>query len=167
MHTLGASGYGSVGEKMVAQRTFPGVGEWIARGATTLWECWNGGGSHNHHMFSDLSSFMYKYIAGISPDENAPGFSHIIFRPALDGGLTSAHGDHGSMRGKVAIDWRKENGAAYITLTVPFGSTATLYLPESYAGKLCENGEAVAFETDGGKAKFSFVSGVYELKAEL
>ena len=71
------------------------------------------------------------------------------------------------MRGKIAIDWRKENGNAYITLTVPFGSTATLYLPESYAGKLCENGEIVACETDGGKAVFRFVSGVYELKAEI
>ena len=167
MHTLGASGYGSVGEKMVAQRTFPGVGEWIARGATTLWECWNGGGSHNHHMFSDLSSFMYKYIAGISPDENAPGFSHVIFRPAVDGGLTSAHGDHMSMRGKVAIDWSKENGSTDITLTVPFGSTATLYLPEAYAGKLTENGEALACEIEGGKAAFRFVSGIYALKGNV
>ncbi len=165
MHSLGASGYGSVGEKMVAQRTFPGVGEWIARGATTLWECWNGGGSHNHHMFSDLSSFMYKFIAGISPDENEPGFSHVIFRPAVDGDLTSAHADHESMLGKVAIDWKKENDKTYITLTIPVGAHGTLYLPENYAEKLCENGVALPCETVNGKSVFTFASGCYTLEA--
>jgi alpha-L-rhamnosidase len=165
MHTLGATGYGSVGEKMVAQRTFPGVGEWIARGATTLWECWNGGGSHNHHMFSDLSSFMYKFIGGISPDENEPGFSHIIFRPAVDGDLASAHADHESMRGKVAIDWAKEDEKTTITLTVPFGTHGTLYLPESYAGKLSENGAVLPFVLENGKSVFQFASGVYTLEA--
>ena len=165
MHTLGATGYGSVGEKMVAQRTFPGVGEWIARGATTLWECWNGGGSHNHHMFSDLSSFMYKFIGGISPDENAPGFSHIIFRPAVDGDLTSAHADHESMRGKVAIDWAKDGEKTSITLTVPFGAHGTLYLPESYAGKLSENGAVLPCSVENGKSVFTFASGIYTLEA--
>ncbi|MBR5188241.1 MAG: alpha-rhamnosidase, partial [Clostridia bacterium] len=150
---------------MIAQRTFPGVGEWISRGATTLWECWNGGGSHNHHMFSDLSSFMYKYIGGISPDENAPGFSHIILRPAVDGGLTSAHADHESMLGKVSIDWRKENEETIIDFTVPFGAKATLYLPEAYAGKLSENESVIPCSIQDGKAVFEFVSGTYSLKA--
>ena len=165
MHTLGATGYGSVGEKMVAQRTFPGVGEWIARGATTLWECWNGGGSHNHHMFSDLSSFMYKFIGGISPDENAPGFSHIIFRPAVDGDLTSAHADHESMRGNVAIDWAKADGKTSVKLTIPFGTHGTLYLPESYAGKLSEDGTALPCSVENGKSVFTFASGTYTLEA--
>ena len=165
MHTLGASGFGSVGEKMIAQRTFPGVGEWISRGATTLWECWNGGGSHNHHMFSDLSSFMYKYIGGISPDENAPGFSHIILRPAVDGGLTFAHADHESMLGKVVIDWRKEDGKTEISFAIPFGATATLYLPEAYAGMLSENGTAIPYTVKDGKAEFFFESGSYSLLA--
>ena len=52
-------------------------------------------------------------------------------------------------------------------LLVRCSKRQTLYLPESYAGKLCENGEAVAYETDGGKAVFRFVSGVYELAAKI
>jgi alpha-L-rhamnosidase len=62
MNTLGDMGYADVGIRMITQETFPSFKRWIDMGATTLWECWNGGGSHNHHGFSDVSAFMYKYI---------------------------------------------------------------------------------------------------------
>lgn len=144
MHTLGAMGEGNIGHTMVAQRTFPGVGEWIARGATTLWECWNGGGSHNHHMFSDLSSFLYKYVGGISPDEKEPGFVHTILRPAVDCGMESARALHESMHGEVLCDWAKKDGKLTLSVKVPFGCRATLYLPAKYAETLTENGTSIS-----------------------
>ncbi|MDX1359432.1 MAG: family 78 glycoside hydrolase catalytic domain, partial [Clostridia bacterium] len=88
MHTLGDTGHGDIGFRMLSQRTFPSPKRWIDLGATTLWECWNGGGSHNHHMFSDISAVFYKYLAGIKPDENEPGFRNIIMQPDLNCGLT-------------------------------------------------------------------------------
>ena len=140
MHSLGSMGYGNVGHTMLAQRTFPGVGEWISRGATTLWECWNGGGSHNHHMFSDMSSFLYKYVAGIAPDEEAPGFRRVLFRPAISCGMKYAKASHESMYGKVACAWKNEDGKLALTLSIPFGSEGVVYLADAYAEKLCENG---------------------------
>ncbi len=165
MNSLGSLGYGDIGTKMLRQRTFPGVAEWIARGATTLWECWNGCGSHNHHMFSDLSSFMYKYIGGISPDENVPGFRHIIFRPAIDSELTSAKALHESMHGTVLCDWEKNDGKIRVCIEVPFGTYATLYLPKEYANKLHENGVVLPCKPEDEKAIFTFVSGKYILEA--
>ena len=41
------------------------------------------------------------------------------------------------------------------------------YLPEDYAGKLTENGEALDCAIEGGKAAFRFMSGVYELKGNV
>jgi alpha-L-rhamnosidase len=140
MHSLGAMGYGSVGHKMLAQRTFPGVGEWLSRGATTLWECWNGGGSHNHHMFSDMSSFLYKYVAGIAPDENAPGFRRICFRPAVLCGMPSAAARHESMHGEVACAWENGEERRTLSLKIPFGCEGTVYLDDAYAETLYENG---------------------------
>lgn len=140
MHTLGAMGYGNVGHKMLAQRTFPGVGEWISRGATTLWECWNGGGSHNHHMFSDMSSFLYKYVAGIAPDEEAPGFRRVLFRPAISCGMKHAEASHESMYGKVACAWKNEDGALSLALSIPFGCEGIVYLADEFADVLTENG---------------------------
>ncbi len=164
MNALGSAGYGDVGTKMLRQRTFPGVAEWIARGATTLWECWNGGGSHNHHMFSDLSSFMYKYIGGISPDEKEPGFRHIHFRPAIASELTHAKAEHESMHGAVLCDWEKHDGKIKVSLEVPFGCHATLYLPEEYAGKVKEDETVLPCVVENGKAVFAFESGKYTIE---
>ncbi|MBR7082812.1 MAG: hypothetical protein IKI51_02225, partial [Clostridia bacterium] len=136
MHSLGAAGKNDVGYAMIAQRTFPGCQRWIDLGATTLWECWNGGGSHNHHMFSDLSAFMYKYIGGISPDENEPGFKHTILRPAISSSLESAMSEHESMYGEVKCFFAKRDGKLSINVKVPFGCSATLYLPEEYLDTL-------------------------------
>ena len=163
MHSLGAAGEGSIGCRMLAQRTFPGCQRWVDLGATTLWECWNGGGSHNHHMFSDLSAFMYKYIGGISPDENAPGFRHTLLRPAVDSGFTSACAEHESMYGTVKCDWSVEGETARIELQIPFGCAATLYLPESYAGKLSENGAPLPCRIQENKAVYEIVSGAHLL----
>jgi alpha-L-rhamnosidase len=165
MNALGSSGYGDIGTKMVLQRTYPGVAEWINRGATTLWECWNGGGSHNHHMFSSLSSFMYKYIAGIAPDENEPGFRHVIFRPAIDSELTSAKASHESMLGTVLCDWAKDGESIRVNIEVPFGAHGTLYLPERFADKVTFGGEKLSCKTEKGKAVLEFVSGKYEVIA--
>ena len=145
MHTLGSMGEGNIGHRMLAQRTFPGCQRWIDLGATTLWECWNGGGSHNHHMFSDISSFLYKYVGGISPDETEPGFAHTILRPAIDSGMESASATHESMYGEVACHWSNKDGQVSIQIKVPFGCHATLYLPKKYMDILNENGIS-AFE---------------------
>ena len=166
MHALGAAGEGNVGCRMLAQRTFPGCQRWVDLGATTLWECWNGGGSHNHHMFSDLSAFMYKYIGGISPDENAPGFRHTFFRPAVDSGLTRARARHESMYGTVLCDWENADGKVRIRLNVPFGCTATLYLPQKYLESVSDGGKTLKGSLSGREAAFELSSGAYELTAK-
>ena len=143
MHSLGSMGEGNVGHRMLAQRTFPGCQRWIDLGATTLWECWNGGGSHNHHMFSDVSSFLYKYVGGISPDENEPGFVHTILRPSVDCGMESAIASHDSMYGEVLCDWAKKDDKLSLSVKIPFGCHATLYLPTNYAETLTENGTPI------------------------
>ena len=150
MHSLGAAGKNDVGYRMIAQRSFPGCQRWIDLGATTLWECWNGKGSHNHHMFSDLSAFMFKYIGGISPDEDEPGFRHVIFRPALTSGTESAMSVHESMFGEVKCYFAVRDGKLTLNLKVPFGCRATLYVPEDVAGRLKENGSPLAEEFDCG-----------------
>ena len=168
MHSLGRAGKGKVGEAMIAQRTFPGCQRWIDLGATTLWECWNGGGSHNHHMFSDLSSFLYKYVGGIEPDDDAPGFKHTVMRPAIDCGMEYAEASHESMFGTVACRWEHRDGKYAIHAEVPFGCTATLCLPAHFEGKLSEGGTDVrkTFECScDGEYKTELKGGSYDFTA--
>jgi len=165
MHTLGDTGNGSIGFRMLAQRTFPSPKRWIDLGATTLWECWNGGGSHNHHMFSDLSAFMYKYVGGISLDENEPGFRHIIFRPAVDCGLSYAKASHDSMHGPIVCNWENNDGKISIQLEIPAGTSATLIIPEEYLESLADESEPLTGKAAKGKALFELTSGSYRLSS--
>ena len=159
MHALGASGHGDIGCRMIAQRTFPGCQRWMDLGATTLWECWNGKGSHNHHMFSDLSAFMYRYIGGISPDEKEPGFQHILLRPAVASELTGAKASHESMYGTLACEFKKESGTLTLDITVPFGCTADLYLPKELNTQL-------GGKIEGHETRIKLTSGKHVLKAD-
>ena len=108
---------------------------------------------------------MYKYIAGISPDEAEPGFRHIIFRPAIDSALTCACASHESMLGAVVCDWKKEGKKVTVELEVPFGAHGTLYMPERFAGKLTLGGELLPCTVENGKAVYKFVSGKYTVEA--
>ncbi len=163
MHTLGDTGHGDIGFKMLSQRTFPSPKRWIDLGATTLWECWNGGGSHNHHMFSDLSAFMYKYVAGISPDEESPGFRHINLRPAVDCGLEYARAEHESMYGLIECEWHNKNGKISIALNIPAGTHATLILPSIYDERLMDGSEKLIGIIKDKKVHFKLKSGAYNI----
>ncbi len=164
MHTLGDSGHGDIGFRMLAQRTFPSPKRWIDLGATTLWECWNGGGSHNHHMFSDLSAFMYKFVGGISPSENEPGFRHINFRPAVDCGLEFAKVRHESMYGLIECNWHNDGGEINIELKIPAGTCATLILPVKYKDNMSEDGQILIGTEAGEKVHYELESGEYIIK---
>ncbi|MCD6322533.1 MAG: hypothetical protein J7L77_05855, partial [Clostridiales bacterium] len=165
MHTLGDTGHGDIGFRMLSQRTFPSPKRWIDLGATTLWECWNGGGSHNHHMFSDLSAFMYKFVGGISPVEEAPGFRKISLRPAVDCGLKYAKAWHESLYGLIKCNWQNDNGKISLELEIPSGTSATLILPLKYIDVISDNGQALNGLVVGDKVHYDLVSGMYNLSS--
>ena len=131
-NVLGEAGRMDVGLKMVLNETYPSFRNWMDRGATTLWECWNGEGSQNHHMFSDISAALLKYVGGIKPDENEPGFRHIIMKPAIDCGLTSVRCHHESPFGPIRSQWEIDNEAVQIDIEIPHGSRASYELPQAY-----------------------------------
>ena len=167
MNVLGEAGYGYIGQQMIAQRTYPGCKTWIDLGATTLWECWNGGGSHNHHMFSDLSSFMYKYVAGISPLESDPGFHTTIFMPAIECGMTSAKASHDSMYGLVSIDWQVKDNKVKVKVEIPFGCKGKVYLPIDCKDSIkVDNCGDITKNDAGNKVYIDLNCGKYTITAE-
>lgn len=66
---LSENGYIETVYKMVVNPTYPSYGYWIYKGQTTLCENWNMTQSRNHHMFSEVDNWMYKYIGGIHMTE--------------------------------------------------------------------------------------------------
>ena len=143
LQALADHGRADLAYALAAQDTYPSFGEWMQRGATTLWEMWKGEASLNHHMFSDVSAFFYKVLAGIGPHERAPGFLHTELCPQPVQGLESAGAWHETPYGALRSGWRKTPEGLLLDIEVPAGTTATLRLPAPWSTVCVEGGAVV------------------------
>ena len=153
-NAMGENGYAAKCLEMLRGPEFPSYGHWIELGATTLYECWNGLGSHNHHMFSDVSEFFYKYLAGIQIDTSNPGYKSIIFKPCLDSRIKNISAMVDTIKGKVSVEFKVSNDNAIVKVSVPVGSKAKYYIDKNYTLQGFDSSEEF-IELESGK---------YELK---
>lgn len=133
LNALSENGYADAAYKIASQEDFPSWGYWIKNGATTLFENWplnveKNDASMNHIMFGEIGAWMYKGLGGIFPDENQPGFKHIILKPNFVKDLTYFESEHSSPYGKIVSNWKKENKEILYNVVVPPNSSASFYL---------------------------------------
>lgn len=133
LNALSENGYGNIAYKIASQKTFPSWGWWIVNGATTLYENWpidaKSDISMNHIMFGEIGAWFYKAPGGIKPDENQPGFKHILLNPKVVEGLTYFEASHDGPYGQIKSAWKKTTAGIQYNITIPANSSATLVLP--------------------------------------
>ena len=147
MHALHEHNRNDLAYAIATQTDFPSWGHWLAQGATTLWETWDpavAGSSRLHHMFSDVSAWFYKALAGIAPDPARPGFQAILLKPHPVGDLTWVKAGHHSPHGQIRSDWKIHRGQFLWNVTVPVNATATVYVPARTAAGVTADGKPVA-----------------------
>ncbi|BDI32471.1 hydrolase [Capsulimonas corticalis] len=144
LRVLSDGGRADLAHHVVARKEQPSWAWWITQGATTLWEQWTESDSHNHIMFGDVSNWFFQALAGIGLDPESPGFSHILIRPQVVGGLTWAKGSHLGPHGKIATSWTRQNGKFHLDMTIPANSTATVWIPAAGAAQITEGGAPAA-----------------------
>ena len=105
--------------RIVTAHGFPSYREWIDRGATTLWETWTCTLSKNHHMYSDVLSWLMKTVVGISPDDRVATFETITVKPYFFADLEYAKGHYDSPRGRVSVEWRRTDEGISLDITAP------------------------------------------------
>jgi alpha-L-rhamnosidase len=147
-HILSENGQLNVAYALLKQDTIPSWLYEVKKGATTIWEAWDGigedgtpRGSLNHYSKGAVGSWLYQVVAGIEP--GAPGYKHIRFRPRPGGGLTAASARYHSLYGEIASSWQMRDGRFALTVTVPANTTATVFLPGAEARQVTEGGQAV------------------------
>ncbi|MDD4869615.1 MAG: glycoside hydrolase family 78 protein, partial [Kiritimatiellae bacterium] len=141
LHALTDNDRSDVAYRIVAQTTEPSWGNWVKQGATTLWEGWNGSGTHNHIMFGDVSAWFYETLAGIQPDPSVPGFKKIIIKPGVVDDLTWVKASHNSVYGRIASNWKLEGNKLTLNVTIPPNTTATVFVPARDASSVLESGK--------------------------
>ena len=132
-------GYVDDAYRIAAQTTYPSWGFMLANGATSLWERWEyltgeAMNSHDHPMMGSVGSWFYKYLLGITPDWDRPGFAHFHINPYVPEGLTSAEGSLETVRGTVAVSWKKQGRTLLLEVDVPGGAEATVRVPSRQGG---------------------------------
>jgi alpha-L-rhamnosidase len=137
-HVLCRYGYEDVAFRLLNQDTIPSWLYQVKQGATTVWEVWDAirpdkslheGMSFNHYAFGAIGDWLYRYVAGISPDEEKPGFKHSLLAPHPGGGLDQARASHHSAYGEISLAWRLKEGKMKVEVRVPPNTIASLRLP--------------------------------------
>jgi alpha-L-rhamnosidase len=175
MRTLSDNGRGDLAYLLASQKTYPSWGYMIGKGATTIWELWNGDtadpamNSGNHVMLvGDLITWMYEYLAGIKSDPEQPGFKHLLMRPQPVGDLVFVRATHRSLYGLIVSDWKMHDGRFDWTVEIPANTTATVYVPAKDLRTVTESvrpakrASGVKFRgLEAGRAVFVIGSGRY------
>ncbi|MDR2643781.1 MAG: family 78 glycoside hydrolase catalytic domain [Planctomycetaceae bacterium] len=136
-------GRGDIAYKFTTHEDYPSWGYMVKKGATTIWELWNGDtanpamNSGNHVMLvGDLVIWYYEYLAGIKPDPEKPGFEHIVMKPHLFDGLQYVNAEYNSIKGTIISNWKKTNNKFHWEIYLPPSTTADIHLPN---GKIIKN----------------------------
>ena len=134
MRTLTHYGRTDLALRLATDTTYPSWGYMARRGATTIWELWNGDtgdpsmNSANHVMLlGDLLLWEYEYLAGIRPLE--PGYTTIELRPTVPDGLNRVDCTYRSVSGTIESHWRRTGKGIEWIIVIPPNTTAEVYLP--------------------------------------
>ena len=147
---------------MLKKRDYPGYLYMIDNGATTTWEHWNGARSWIHNCYNGIGSWFYQSVGGIRKDETSPGYRHIIIDPDIPEGITWANTKKETPYGQVVVKWNAESKSFDMTINIPPGMSARVFLPEGY-NKYLLNGE----DMKAGKGETEIASGKYTISCLL
>jgi alpha-L-rhamnosidase len=145
---LSDNGYLDEAYLLLNRKEYPSWLYPVTKGATTIWERWDGikpdgsfqdsgMNSFNHYAYGAIGEWMYRVVAGIQIDEVKPGYKHMVIEPRPGGGLTYARASVETMYGLVAAGWEKTNDKLTVKVQIPANTTATVKLP---GGKVQEVG---------------------------
>jgi alpha-L-rhamnosidase len=129
------AGHIDLAYELIYQNTPPSWLYMAERGATTVWELWEGidtdGVPHeslNHYSKGAVISWLHRYIAGIEIVD--PGYRRFRVEPRRGGGLTWCEAVHDSPYGRIESTWHDDGATFRLTVTVPPGATAEVGLPD-------------------------------------
>lgn len=118
---------------IVNSTTYPGWGYMIDQGATTIWETWEESDnvfSNCHPMLASVSEWFYRWLGGIRPNPEHPGFKKFILSPHTPEDLDYVNSKYNSPYGTIISNWKRESLGSYkYDVTIPEGSIAQIRLP--------------------------------------
>ena len=133
-HVLTEFGYSDLAYRMITRPDYPSYGNWIRRGATTLWESFfpDKAESMNHHFWGDISAWFIKCLAGIRLNPGKHDVNSLLIRPSFVKALDSVSAHHTAPGGKITSAWKREGGVIRLELEIPAGINAVAQLEKGF-----------------------------------
>ncbi len=135
LEVLSAAGQGDAAVRIATQKTYPGWGYMLEKGATTLFERWEfvttpGMHSQNHPMLGSVDSWLYRWVAGLQLGAFRGASPHFVFRPPVLAAISHARASLPTLWGTAAIEWEATGEQMHVVVRVPWNCTATVDLPK-------------------------------------
>ncbi len=139
-HVLTRFGRHDLAGKLLLREKYPSWLYPVTKGATTIWEHWDGiredgsfwsadMNSFNHYAYGAIGDWLFQVVAGIDLDPEIPAYRHIRIRPQPIEGLTCADAEIETPYGPVRTAWTISEGLFTLTVDVPANATAEVLLP--------------------------------------
>lgn len=150
-HVLSQNGYNDIANKLLMQTDYPSWLYQITKGATTVWERWNGikedgsfetpsMNSFNHYAYGSIGDWLYRVVAGIEIDENKPGYKNVIIKPQPSKEFEYVKAHIVTGYGKVVSSWKRKESGMEMEVQIPHNTTGEVLLPDANINCLLESG---------------------------
>jgi alpha-L-rhamnosidase len=164
---LAEHGHLATAYQILQQPDYPGWGYMNSRGATTVWERWDGirtdgslqdvgMNSFNHYGLGSVGDWLYRTVGGVAAA--APGYRQVLIAPKPGGTVTSATAALQTRYGQTRSEWTRTGSALTLKVVVPPNTTAIVQVP---GNTVTAPPEAVP----QGAASYSLPSGSYTFTA--
>lgn len=180
-HVLSRYGSTDVAYSLLLQETYPSWLYPVTKGATTIWERWDGirtngdfqaitMNSFNHYAYGAIGDWMYRVMVGLdTEDGEGIGYKKIRIQPHIGGKFTHAAASYETAYGKLSSGWKLQDGKLMMHVEIPANTTATVYIPVQATNEVMENGQPLTavknIEVVGKEKEYMIVkvgSGKYE-----
>ena len=131
---LAENGFADLAYDMITRPEHPSYGNWILRGATTLWEgFWKDDTckilSMNHHFWGDVSAWFYTYLAGMRINPSGNDVHSVCIAPCFVKKLSEVKAYHILPDGKISVEWKRIQSGIILEVIAPKEVKITFDLP--------------------------------------
>ena len=170
-HALSQNGCIEEAYSLLLKEDFPSWLYQVKKGATTIWEHWDGlkpdgsmwspdMNSFNHYAYGAIGEWMYRVMAGLELDDGGAGFRRAVLYPRIGGNLNWVDAYHLSVYGRVGVRWEVSGSEVTITVQIPANTAACVRLDR--AERVLEN-DGLSFCTRDGCCEAEAGSGTYRI----
>ncbi len=146
LHVLSENGYADVAYDLLFQEAFPSWLYEVNRGATTIWEHWDGVrddgtiwskdmNSYNHYAYGCVMDWIYGVAAGIRTVEEYPGFERVLLQPVPDRRLGWLKVSLETAWGVIRSSWSYQEDRVRYEISTPVNATLVIDGKEYKVGK--------------------------------